>query len=52
MCNKWWLQPLIFVATIVEEEMELAAIFVEEDMELAATIVDISVREATMNAYK
>ena len=49
MCNKWWLQPLTLVATIVEEVKKLAAAFVEEEMSLAATIDD---KGAAIDAYK
>ena len=52
MFNKWWLQPLTLVATIVEEEKKLAADFVEEKRSLAATINDKGAREATIDAYK
>ena len=52
MCNKWWLQPLTLVATIVEEEKKLAAAFVEEEMSLAATIDDKWARGAAIDAYK
>ncbi|KAJ6961704.1 hypothetical protein NC652_000598 [Populus alba x Populus x berolinensis] len=52
MCNKWWLQPLTLVATIVEEEKKLAAAFVEEEMSLAAIIDDKGARRAAIDAYK
>ena len=52
MCNKWWLQPLTLVATIIEEEKKLAAAFVEEEMSLAATIDDKGARGAAIDAYK